>query len=146
MKKAVLIFFGLDILALDLFTKYLAANHLPEPIWIISQYFSFEYYQNPGLAFSIPIPSLLQVILSFLLLGVLLFYAKQKVKTVPETFCVLSITAGALGNLIERILFGHVTDFISVWRFPVFNLADTAIFLGVVGLLFFEIQKNKKAA
>jgi lipoprotein signal peptidase len=36
-----------------------------------------------------------------------------------------------------------VTDYISIWKFPVFNIADIAIFLGVVGLVFFEIQKIK---
>ena len=46
------------------------------------------------------------------------------------------ILGGALGNLLERLVFGHVTDFISLhwagWYFPTFNLADTAITIGVI--------------
>jgi signal peptidase II len=42
---------------------------------------------------------------------------------------------GALGNLIDRLTIGHVTDFISVGRFPVFNIADSSITVGVVVLL-----------
>lgn len=53
---------------------------------------------------------------------------------------------GALGNLIDRILFGPVTDFISVGRFPVFNIADSSITVGV-GLLLLALwnaeQKEK---
>jgi signal peptidase II len=43
--------------------------------------------------------------------------------------------AGALGNLIDRLYRGYVTDFISVGRFPVFNVADSCITMGVVVLL-----------
>ena len=49
------------------------------------------------------------------------------------------ILAGAVGNLIDRIRFGHVVDFIEIyygtWRFPAFNVADMAIFLGAVMLV-----------
>lgn len=144
MKIAIPLFFGLDILVIDLMTKYLAANHLPEAIWVIPKYFSFEYHQNPGLAFSIPMPTIFQILLSILLLTLLFFYFQKKTKGRFEIFFVISIFAGAIGNLVERILFGHVTDFISVWKFPVFNVADIAIFLGVVGLVFFEIQQTKR--
>ncbi|MND03155.1 Lipoprotein signal peptidase [compost metagenome] len=42
---------------------------------------------------------------------------------------------GALGNLIDRLQHGHVTDFISVGRFPIFNIADSSITVGVVLLM-----------
>ena len=49
------------------------------------------------------------------------------------------ILGGALGNLLERLVFGHVTDFISLhwagWYFPTFNLADTAITIGVIAVV-----------
>ena len=43
---------------------------------------------------------------------------------------------GALGNLIDRITIGWVTDYVSIWRFPVFNVADLSITLGVIVLLY----------
>ncbi|OOZ36759.1 signal peptidase II [Solemya velesiana gill symbiont] len=50
------------------------------------------------------------------------------------------IIGGALGNFIDRVLFGHVIDFIDVyyeqWHWPAFNVADSAIFMGVVFMLF----------
>jgi len=53
---------------------------------------------------------------------------------------------GALGNLIDRIVFGPVTDFISVGRFPVFNIADSSITIGVglliLGLLISERREK----
>jgi signal peptidase II len=42
---------------------------------------------------------------------------------------------GAIGNLVDRIQYGHVVDFVSVGRFPVFNIADACITVGVVVLL-----------
>jgi len=42
---------------------------------------------------------------------------------------------GALGNLIDRLTIGWVTDYLSIWRFPVFNVADLCITLGVIVLL-----------
>ena len=53
------------------------------------------------------------------------------------------ILAGALGNLVDRLRFGQVTDFIQVyyanWYFPAFNIADSAITLGVIGLIWLEV-------
>jgi signal peptidase II len=55
---------------------------------------------------------------------------------------------GALGNFADRIKFGHVTDFISVWNFPVFNVADSSITIGVAVLIiavYIEERRLKKA-
>lgn len=59
------------------------------------------------------------------------------------------VLAGALGNLVDRLRFGQVTDFIQVhyagWYFPAFNVADTAITLGVIGLLWSELSSWRAA-
>jgi len=52
-----------------------------------------------------------------------------------ETTFYLMIIGGALANLVDRILFGSVTDFIAFSFWPIFNVADSAITLGVIGLL-----------
>jgi signal peptidase II len=60
------------------------------------------------------------------------------------------IIGGALGNLIDRVRFGHVTDFIQVywheWAFPAFNVADSAISVGAVSLVLFGFFLGGKAA
>ncbi len=139
------IFFGFDILLFDLLTKYFADRFLNEPIFILPSFLTLELHKNSGIAFSIPLPPVVQILASAVLLFLLFLYAKHNTKHAFEHFCISAIVSGALGNLVERVLFGVVTDFISVWNFPVFNLADTAIFLGVLGLICFEFlyKKNK---
>jgi signal peptidase II len=60
------------------------------------------------------------------------------------------VIGGALGNLIDRVRFGHVTDFIQVyyheWAFPSFNIADSAISIGAVLLVWFGLFVHTKAA
>lgn len=51
------------------------------------------------------------------------------------------IIAGATGNLIDRITHGHVIDFIDFRIFPVFNIADTIIFIGVAGIIIYETKQ-----
>ncbi len=59
------------------------------------------------------------------------------------------IVGGALGNLIDRVRLGHVTDFIQVyhgdWYFPAFNIADSAISVGAVLLILFGFASGKGA-
>ena len=58
------------------------------------------------------------------------------------------IIGGALGNLIDRLRFGHVTDFIQVyhqdWAFPAFNIADSAISIGAVMLILFGVLSSRR--
>jgi signal peptidase II len=60
------------------------------------------------------------------------------------------IIGGALGNLVDRLRFGHVTDFVQVywgdWSFPAFNVADSAISVGAVLLIVFGFFFGGKAA
>ena len=59
------------------------------------------------------------------------------------------VIGGALGNLIDRVRFGHVTDFIEVyyhtWSFPAFNVADSAISVGAVLLVWFGLFSTRKS-
>ena len=59
------------------------------------------------------------------------------------------VIGGALGNLIDRVRFGHVTDFIEVyygtWSFPAFNIADSAITVGAVLLVWFGLFAQRRA-
>ncbi len=136
---------GFDVVAFDYLTKWIAATQLTETIVIIPDWLAFELQKNPHLAFSIPFPNVMQIVLSLGLMVLLVLYWKQNDRSGYEHFALASIFGGAVGNLSERILFKEVTDFIAVGNFPVFNLADIAITLGVVVLLWSELFAKKSA-
>ena len=99
---------------------------------LITKHF-FVTVTNTGAAFGIlkgfNIPLL--VISLIALIICIFYYFKDKTFIIPLTFLI----AGILGNSIDRILFGHVRDFINVGFFPVFNLADSFNFIGIVLLI-----------
>jgi signal peptidase II len=72
-------------------------------------------------------------LLSFIVLVYFLYYYKIHKKYYLQ---IAVICAGIIGNLIDRLVFGYVIDFFSVWVFPIFNVADSAISIGVLWLVF----------
>ncbi|MBT4936560.1 signal peptidase II [Candidatus Peregrinibacteria bacterium] len=134
------------IIGLDLFTKALMTNMLQNGDIILWKSIIFTLEYNKGIAFSIPLKGTIQIALSLGLLTGLIIYAhkhwhwKNWITTIGTSF----ICGGALGNLYERVGEKGVTDFIQVFSwFPVFNLADTFIFLGVFLLFIFELQEKR---
>ena len=134
----------------DQWSKLVAVRELhygvPEPVlfWL-----NWTLLYNPGAAFSMLANAggwqrLLLVAISagVSLVLIVLLWRLPDSQRLQNTSLVL-ILAGALGNLIDRIRLGEVIDFVQVhyagWYFPAFNLADSAITLGVVGLLALEI-------
>ncbi|HEY1775208.1 MAG TPA: signal peptidase II [Solirubrobacteraceae bacterium] len=91
--------------------------------------------QNSGVAFSLLTGSEAGVIAITLIVvsALLVFFVRQRDRRWIWLACGL-IVGGALGNLIDRVRAGSVTDFIKLPDWPAFNLADTAITLGVVTL------------
>ncbi len=100
---------------------------------------AFGMGQNMGLAFTI---------LAIVVVAMIIIYFPQ----IPRQDWPLRVAlglqlGGALGNLLDRLTEGYVTDFLSVGRFPVFNIADSSIFIGVVVLLIgMWIQEKRKPA
>jgi signal peptidase II len=136
------------VVLLDQFLKaYIGATmHLHESIPIIEGYFNITYVKNPGAAFGFLANSapefrsffLISVTLIAIVL-ILYFISKSTAKEVFLTFSLSLILGGAVGNLIDRIRFGEVTDFldfyISSYHWPAFNVADSAISLGALVLI-----------
>lgn len=110
---------------------------LPEWLSWLSPYARIVYWHNSGAAFGIfQNGNLVFTILAFIVIGAILFYYRQ----VEEEDWTLKLAmglqlGGAAGNLIDRLLMGKVTDFISISVFPVFNIADASISIGVAVLL-----------
>lgn len=112
-------------------------------VTVIPDYFEFEYTRNPGAAFGLlsegdsPWRIPFFIVVSILALGVITAMLRGVERHQQLTIWALSLIAGgALGNFIDRVLYGYVIDFI-VWkytdsyRWPTFNIADAFISVGV---------------
>lgn len=131
-----------SLIVLDQLTKSwirnnLVFNELLMPWDWLAPYARLVNWRNTGAAFGIfQGMNEVFVVLAFVIIGLILIYFP---KIEEEDFyfrLALSLQmAGAAGNLIDRLYRGYVTDFISVGRFPVFNVADSCITMGVVVLL-----------
>lgn len=135
MKKFIWLLF---LLGIDQWTKFYAMNNLEIPRKI-TDFFSLRFVENTGIAFSIPIPKIaLLLAISAIALYLVYYLFKTKLSKMAEISLVL-ITAGAIGNLIDRFINGSVIDFLSFWNFPIFNFADIFISCGVAIYLFMEV-------
>lgn len=143
------------IIFLDQWTKDLVRENIPYGgIWMpwewLAPYARIVNWQNTGAAFGMfqsggMIFTVLAVIVSILILA---FYPQVPKKEWALRLAMGLQLGGALGNFTDRIQFGHVTDFVSVWDFPVFNVADSSITIGVAILIvavYIEERKIKKA-
>jgi signal peptidase II len=131
-------FFGLvtiGSLAASLITKWLADTYLDDRIPIIGDFAGLQYVLNPGVAFGLQLPSGIQeaVIITALILVIIVAYRSKP--TTLNRWGFGLIAGGALGNIIDRLQDGFVTDFFQVGSFPVFNVADSCITVGVALLL-----------
>ena len=138
-----LIFFVADQLL-----KSIAQLYLSKAFTLIPGLLSFRYEQNTGIAWSIPLPQMLTIVINILLLVVLpVFLVKNlKMEQRVSQLVVSSLLAGALGNLIDRLFRGYVIDYVAVGSFPVFNLADALITISIFLILIFydKIIRNPK--
>ncbi|MFC1750348.1 signal peptidase II [Pseudomonadota bacterium] len=125
------------VLTLDYVSKYFVIKYVPEIEFL--PFASLTYTENVGAAWSLAIDPRLLVILSFIILiFVNHFYLRDL--NLDKTMTRVSyglIVGGALGNMIDRMMFGHVVDYISIGWWPVFNLADTFIVIGIFLLILF---------
>jgi len=123
----------------DRIIKMAALNFLGQDIRIINGFLEFSLARNAGIAFSIGLPMFFQMML-FPVLFVFGLYLIYKYYDIAQlSVCIISgfIAGGAIGNFIDRVLFGYVIDYISVSIFPVFNLADMGIVIGIFLLVVF---------
>ena len=136
------------LILVDFFSKRAAIQYLKNSsIEIISGILRFTYVENTGAAFGIMKDMRWFFILLTVVLLAILFYLFKKsyVKNLFMRTGLLLIISGAIGNLIDRILFGYVVDFIDFYiiDFPVFNVADCLICVGAAMLLIYYIFIEK---
>lgn len=131
--------------------KYMALEQSQQ---VIGNFLRFTYIENPGIAFGLKVSSkgffTFVSILASVAIVVYLFRSKED--KFLTRFPLALILGGAIGNLIDRILYGRVVDFVDVdfpdflmERWPVFNVADVAVTIGMIILLSMILfEKGKK--
>lgn len=137
-----------DFLILDQVSKYFAKTTLEQPVNVIGDFLKFEYAENTGIAFSLPVPYLLIIGSNILLIGFLIYLAIKELNLSNKIAQIATslLIAGGIGNLIDRVWHGFVIDFISIWKYPFFNFADVYIITAVLLLIVFygKIKRVKK--
>jgi len=151
---ALLLFAGL-IIAADQITKYWVRTHIPmgdmwSPWTWLAPYARLVHWKNTGAAFGMfqnfnLLFTLLAIAVS---IAILYYFPRVPREEWPLRLAMGMQLAGAVGNLIDRLFQGYVTDFVSVGNFAVFNVADASISVGVVVLIlgvWIMEQSQKKA-
>ena len=133
------------LIALDQFTKYLAKEYLSSPYVIIKNILEFNYTTNMGMAFGMLQGGFwfLVPVTIVILIGLIIYYIKiENAKhTIWLRLSLVLISAGAVGNLIDRVKNKYVVDFIyfKLIDFPVFNVADMCVVCGTFLLAFYIV-------
>lgn len=136
----------LAVVILDQFSKYIVAENmaLGESIPIIEEVFHLTYILNPGAAFGMFAHNrLFFIAIAVIVIGIII-WARREILASPwevKAGCGLFL-GGAIGNLIDRARQGMVIDFFDFRIWPVFNIADIAICIGV-GLIIWNLLKTE---
>lgn len=134
-----------SIVLIDQLTKFLikANFQLNESIPIINNIFHLTYINNFGAGFGIlQQQKWILVFISIIVIG-LIFYYLDKIKEKELLLQVLVgfILGGTTGNLIDRLYYGYVIDFLDFQVWPIFNIADSFVTIGVIGLIIYLWDK-----
>ncbi len=143
------------LIALDQYTKYLIRTNLEfGQIWMpwkwLEPYARIIHINNTGAAFGLfkGANSIFMVLAVIVSIAIIYYYPSISRKDWVIRTALSMQLAGAIGNLIDRVIFGRVTDFISVGSFPVWNVADASITVGVAVLLigmWIQERREKKS-
>jgi signal peptidase II len=155
----ILFLFGAVIIGLDQWTKALVrvkiplgTDWLPDGLKWLLPYARIRHWYNSGAAFGIfQNGNLVFTILAIIVILLILYYFPRTERNDWWLRVAMAMQfAGAAGNLIDRLAFAHVTDFISVGSFAIFNVADASISVGVavllLGVWLKERAEKKRAA
>jgi signal peptidase II len=143
------------IIITDQITKAIILKSMPlyHSVPVIPGFFNITHIHNPGGAFgflanqSSNLRAVVFLLISALAVGLIFWFYKNTPKTHPWLATAFAmIFGGAIGNLIDRIRFGKVVDFLDVYlghlHWPAFNVADSAIVIGIV-IFIFHLIFNK---
>ena len=138
-------------LLLDIGSKFLVSRIfiLNESKTIIDNFLNITYVRNTGAAWSILDNNtwIVTVISLLIIIGIIYYVYRNRVSKKILKIGYGLILGGAIGNFIDRIVYGYVIDFIDIdifgWNYPIFNLADMFIVVGVI-LMMIDAWRCKK--
>lgn len=133
------------LVILDQASKLLIGNLVTEPIG--NDAFKIEIISNTGLAFGFNDGSNVKnIFIMFFVLFIVIKFVKDQIELIDtKTAVALSmVLAGGLSNLIDRIFRGAVLDFIKIFKFPIFNIADILVVVGAILLIIFLVIFTRK--
>ena len=144
--KYIIIFLtALIVVLIDQISKYLVRINfeLNQSIPIINNIFHLTYTTNSGAGFGIlQQQKFLLTLISIIVIG-FIFYYLPRIKEKEKLLQVLVgfILGGTIGNLIDRVAYGFVIDFLDFRIWPIFNFADSFVTVGVLGLIIYFWKK-----
>ena len=147
MKNKYIIIFStaLIIILIDQITKFLIRINfqLNETFPIIKNIFHLTYIHNFGAGFGIlQQQKWILIFISLIVIGVIFYYfGRIKDKEILLQVLVGFVLGGTIGNLIDRLIYGFVIDFIDIRIWPIFNVADSFVTIGVIGLIIYLWEK-----
>jgi len=145
-KKYLIVFLTSFIVVLiDQLTKFLVKINfqLNESLPLIKNIFNLTYIHNLGAGFGIlQEQKLLLIFISIIVIG-FIFYYIRKIRNKEKTLQIIVgfVLGGTIGNLIDRISYGFVIDFLDFQIWPIFNAADSFLTIGVIGLIIYFWKK-----
>lgn len=148
---------ALVIVIIDQISKHTVSTLLSvgDSISIIPGIFNITYIRNPGIAFgllrglppSIRLP-LLAILSILAIVAILILLHRVKGKTLLQDISLSCILGGAAGNLVDRILYGEVVDFLDLhigrYHWPAFNISDSAITIGVLVIFIILFSQQRR--
>ncbi len=144
-KNVIFILCGLFLFSIDRLLKILSQhNFFQDKIIGIENIIKLDYFKNENIAFSLPTGNLVALIISIIILILFIIYFIVKNKNNNSffilNFSLLLVFVGTISNIIDRIKFGYVIDYVNVLNINVFNLSDVFI---IIGFIIFSIKEIK---
>ena len=138
--QLMMIVFTIVFLLIDIVSKLVISNlmNVYDSVIVIKNVFNITYVRNTGAAWSLFSDNTwLIIIISLIIISFIVFYIyKNRPKNKIENISYSLVLGGAIGNFIDRIIYGYVIDFLDFnifgYDYPIFNLADTFIVIGVI--------------
>ena len=143
--KLKIIINSIILLIIDIVIKLIISNKLifNQSIKVINNFFYITYVKNTGVAWSILSGKInLIIVITLIIIAILIIYIfNKKSYSVLEIISYSMILSGSIGNLIDRIIYGYVIDYLDFnilgYNYPIFNFADMCIVIGIILILTF---------
>ncbi len=132
------------VLFFDQLSKYMVSHFIPKvgSIRILGEYARIVYTRNPGAVFGIPVGISFPYLVGIACIILLILSVRMRSSVLSL------ILGGAIGNLIDRIRFGSVVDFIDIGvgniRWPTFNIADSCITVGIIIIIIAKFKQRQR--